>query len=206
MGQEFKNLISVFFSKIYIFLRTFFYSRGLITTWIACSTLQNINSSIRLAVNSLWKGLLCPNRQNNIDRKGRLECPYAKTTLLRPELLFNGRQLLWWRSEVKVNHFRETSKKNKKNCQRSQFFEKFWLLSLPSSLRAITLLPVVDQIAQHKNWKYFKNLRVGMIFLKSRFLTPPPTRKIFSQKHIWKMWPSWLLISLLVLDFSLIWN
>ena len=178
-----------FFSKTYIFLRNFFYSRALVTTWITCSTLQNINSSIRLAVKSLWKGLLCPNRQNNIDRKGRLECSYAKTTLLRPELLFNGRQLLWWRSKVKVNHFRETSKITK-YCQRSQFFEKFWLLSVPTSLRAITLLPVVDQIAQHKNWKNFKKLRVGMTFLKSRFLTPPPpppTCKIFSHKHIWRM-------------------
>ena len=101
--------------------------------------------------------------------------------------------------------FPRNVKNNKKNCQRSQFFEKFWLLSLPTSLRAITLLPVVDQIAQHKNWKYFKHLRVGMTFLKSRFLTPP-TCKIFSQKHIWRMWPSWLLISSLVLDFSLIWN
>ena len=70
--------------------------------------------------------------------------------------------------------FPRNVKNHKKNCQRSQFFEKFWLLSLPTSLRAITLLPVVDQIAQHKKWKYFKKLRAGMTFLKSRFLTPPP--------------------------------
>ena len=67
--------------------------------------------------------------------------------------------------------FPRTVKNHKKNCQRSQFFEKFWLLSLPTSLRAITLLPVVDQI---ENRKYFKKLRAGMTFLKSRFLTPPP--------------------------------
>ena len=114
IGSRIQKFNFSFFFKNLYFSQNFFYSRALVTTWIACSTLQNINSSIRLVVNSLWKGLLCPNRQNNIDRKGRLECPYAKTTLLRPELLFNGRQLLWWRSEVKVNHFREPSKITKK--------------------------------------------------------------------------------------------
>ena len=70
--------------------------------------------------------------------------------------------------------FPRNVKNHKKNVRDHNFFEKFWLLSLPTSLRAITLLPVVDQIAQHKNWKYFKKLRAGMTFLKSRFLNPPP--------------------------------
>ena len=124
-----------------------------------------------------------PNRQNNIDRKGRLECPYAKTTFQRQTPFM---------VEVtgQSQSFPRNFKNHEKKCQRSQFFEKFWLLSLPTSLRAITLLPVLDRIAQNKSWNIFKKLRAGLTFLKRSLFDsppPPPTCKIFSHKHIWRM-------------------
>ena len=70
--------------------------------------------------------------------------------------------------------FPRNVKNHKKNSQRSQFFEKFWLLSLPTSLRAITLLLVVDQIAQHKNWKYFKKIASRYDFSQKSLFDPPP--------------------------------
>ena len=68
----------------------------------------------------------------------------------------------------------EKLQKSRKKCQRSQFFLTFWLLSLPTSLRAITLLPVLDRIAQNKIETISKNCERVWLFSKSRFLTPPP--------------------------------
>ena len=72
----------------------------------------------------------------------------------------------------------EKSQKSRKNCQKSRFFEKFWLLSLPTCLRAITLLPVLDQTALWKNWKKFKKLLAGMTFLKKSVFDPPNRPKV----------------------------
>ena len=38
---------------------------------------------------------------------------------------------------------------------------------------AITLLPVVDRIAQHKSWNNFKKLRAGVTFLKKSLFDTP---------------------------------
>ena len=121
--------------------------------------------------------LLPPNRQKNDDQKQRLECSYAKTTLLWPPLLFDGRQLSSWKSKVK-SIVSEKSQKSRKNCQKSRFFEKFWLLSLPTCLRAITLLPVLDRTALWKSWKFFKKLLAGMTFLKKSVFDPPNRPKV----------------------------
>ena len=72
----------------------------------------------------------------------------------------------------------EKSQKSRKKCQKSRFFKNFWLLSLPTSLRAITLLPVLDRTAKQKSWKIFKKLRAGMTFLKKSVFDPPNRPKV----------------------------
>ena len=57
--SKFQKINFKFFQNFYFF-RGFCYWRALLTTWMADCTLQNINSSIRLAVNSLRKGHFCP--------------------------------------------------------------------------------------------------------------------------------------------------
>ena len=87
----------------------------------------------------------------------------------------------------------EKSQKSRKNWQKLRFFEKFWLLWLSTSLRAITLLPVPDRTAQQKSWKNFKKMRAGMTILKKSAFDPP-TCNISSHKHIWEIWPIGLII------------
>ena len=48
------------FFKNFQFIPVFYYSRALLTTWMTDRTLQNINSSIRLALNPLRKVHFCP--------------------------------------------------------------------------------------------------------------------------------------------------
>ena len=72
----------------------------------------------------------------------------------------------------------EKSQKSRKNCQKSRFFEKFWLLWLPTSVRAITLLPVLDRTVLRKNLKKIKKLLAGMTFLKKSVFDPPNRPKV----------------------------
>ena len=187
IGSRIQKFNFSFFFKISRFFR-FFYLRALVTTWIICSTLQNINSSIRLAVNSLWKRLLCTQPSKNLDRKGSLECPYAKTTLLRPELLFNGKQLLWWRSKVEVYHFRETSKITKKLSKITIFWKILDFVTSDISARYNTL-PCGWSNCTTQKLKQFQKIASGYDFSqKVAFCPPPPqTCKIISHKHIWRM-------------------
>ena len=154
-------------------------------------TLQNINISIRLAANTLRKGPFCPpNRQKIVDQKWRLECPYAKTTLLRPPLLFDGRQLFIKDVKGQKSIFSEKSRKSRKKSQKSRFFENFWLLWLPTSLRAITLLPALDRTAQQNSWKNFKKVQAGMTFLKKSVFDPPPPNRQSLLTSIFGRWDS----------------
>ena len=172
MGQEFKNLLSVFFQKL-IFFSDLFSSRALVTTWIACSTLQNINSSIRLAVNSLWKGLLCPNRQNNIDRKGRLECSYAKTTLLRPELIFNGRNFYGGGQRSK-SIISEKRQKSQKKLSEITIFWKI-LTSVTSDISARYNTPTCGwSNCTTQKLKLFQKIASGYDFSQKSLFDPPP--------------------------------
>ena len=198
MGQEFKHLFSVFFSKTYIFFSIFFYSRTLVTTWITCSTLQNINSSIRLAVNSLWKGLLCPQPSKQCCSKRTFRVPLRQNYTSATRTTFQRQTTFMVEVKGQSQSFPRNFKIHEKNCQRSQFFEKFWLLSLPTSLRAITLLPVLDRNAQNKSRNNFKKLRAGMTFLKKSLFDPPPPQPAKSF-----LTSISLLISSLVLDFFL---
>ena len=83
----------------------------------------------------------------------------------------------------------EKSQKSRKNCQKSRFFEKFWLLSLPTCLRAITLLPLLDRTALWKSWKFFKKLLAGMTFLKKSVFDPPQPAKSAIHEVSTKMGP-----------------
>ena len=185
MSRIQKFNFSFFFKNLYFF-QYFFYSRALVTTWITCSTLQNINSSIRLAVNSLWKGLLCPQPSKQCCSKRTFRVTLRQNYTSATRTTFQRQTNFMVEVKDKSQSFPRNFKNHEKNVKYHNFFEKFWLLSLPTSLRAITLLPVLDRIAQNKSWNHFKKLRSGMTFLKSRFLTPPPppTCKIFSHKHI----------------------
>ena len=83
----------------------------------------------------------------------------------------------------------EKSQKSRKNCQKSRFFEKFWLLWLPTSVRAISLLPVLDRTVLRKNWKKIKKLLAGMTFLKKSVFDPPQPAKSAIHEISTKMGP-----------------
>ena len=71
IGSKIQKVNFKFFKKIYI-IPVFYYSRALLTTWMTDRTLQNINSSIRLALNPLRKVHFCP--------------PTAKKNLIKNEV------------------------------------------------------------------------------------------------------------------------
>ena len=150
-------------------------------------TLQNINSSIRLAVNSLRKWRFRPQppkkRWSKTTFRVLLHQNYTSVTptTIRRQTTF----IMEVKRQKSISS--EKSQKSQKNCQKSRFFEKFWLLWFPTSLCAITLLPVLDRTAKQKSWKKFKKLRAGMTFLKKSVFDPPNRQNLFSQAYLGDM-------------------
>ena len=127
-----QKFIFKFFKNFYFFC-VFYNARAFLTTWMIEWTLQNINRSIRLAESLLEKSPCAPQPSQKIHQKPLLECSYAITTLLGPPIIFDGRQLLSWRSQVKSQPFPRKSQKSRKNVKNHDFsknfdFCDFWLL------------------------------------------------------------------------------
>ena len=115
-----------------------------------------------------------PTAKKSVDQKQRLECPYNKTTLLWPPLLFDGRKLLSWRSNVKSQSVPRKVKNHKKLSKITTFWKILASVISDFSARHNTPTCAWSNCKTKKVDKFSKNCERGWLFSKSRFLTPPP--------------------------------
>ena len=145
---------------------------------MADSTLQNINSLIRLAAITLRKWPLCP----PTDKKN-----WSKTTFL--ELLHQNylsatpndfqRQSIFIKEAIgQKSTISEKKSKITKKCQKSWLFKKIWLLWLLISLHFYTC-PTVHEYCPYMRQRNIttENCIFGDFFRKSHHRTPPNLAK-----------------------------
>ena len=176
-GSKIQKFDFIFFQN-FNFFRIFYYSRALLTTWMADWTLQNINSSIRLAVNSLRKGHLCPPTvkiffiQNDF-----YSAPRRKIHFCDPHYLSTADNFYHRVHKSKVNRLWEKCKKCKKMPKIVIFFKKLTSLTSDFIARHNTPTCAWSKFLLKKSEKISKKFERGWLFPKSRNFTPPTGKK-----------------------------
>ena len=141
-------------------------------------TLQNINSSISLAVNSLRKGHLCPPTvKKKFVKNNFWSAPMRKLQFYDPHYLSTADNFHQGCHRSKVNHLWEKRKK----CKKKPKIVIFWkiLISLTSDFIARYNTPTCAwlKLLLKKIEKISKKFMRGWLFPKSRDFTPPTGKK-----------------------------
>ena len=173
IGSRIKKFNFSFFSKTYIFFSIFF-SRALVTTWITCSTLQNINSSIRLAVNSLWKGLLCPQPSKQCCSKRTFGVPLRKNYTSATRTTFQQQTNFMVEVKGQSQSFPRNFKNHEKKMSKITIFFNI-LTSVTSDISARYNTPTCAwSNCTKQKLKQFQKIASGYDFSQKVAFWPPP--------------------------------
>ena len=142
-------------------------------------TLQNINNSISLAVNSLRKGHFCPPTAKKNWSKMKFRVLLRQNfTSMTPNICWRQTIFIKDVTGQKSTIFEKKSKITKK-CQKSWLFKKIWLLWLLTSLHFYTC-PTVHEYCPYMRQRKIttENCIFGDFFRKSHHRTPPTSQKL----------------------------